>query len=194
MDAAMLTVIAATLAAALAVQLCLLALLAWRTRIVRPAPGTPWLDVPVRAVSGALPCGGVYELVAGLSDGEPILASGVVVIDVHSDLLRVFEVWARTDHGWIQLQPGPGEGAFRNSLVAGIRLSALRLWLAPVDGQPDESGVRAAAGLLVPAALLLTRVRPTSELGRSPRVPSKVTPVPARQALGVPAEAHTPVD
>jgi hypothetical protein len=194
MDAALLVVIAATLVGGLAVQLCTLALLAWRIRSDRPPSNTPWLDVPARAVSGSLPCGGAYEVVAGLADSEPILSSGVVVVEVHSDNWRVFEVWARTDHGWVQLQPGNGQGAFRNSLVAGVRLSALRLWFAPVDRQPDESGLRAAAGLLVPAALLLTRVRPTSELGRSSRIPGKVTPVSAGRALGVAPEAHTPVD
>ncbi|MEQ1504924.1 MAG: hypothetical protein ABMB14_22015 [Myxococcota bacterium] len=144
------------------------------------APRCPeFVDVAARDLAGELP-GGRYEIVAGTCAGEPILQSGVLVLDVHSREVWVHEVWARTDHGWVQLQPGPGDGAFRNSLIAGVRISWYRLWLAPAGEPPDEAGLRSAAGLLVPAALLLTRARSTT--GTPPPIRS-VTPPESRKAI-----------
>ncbi|MEZ4240235.1 MAG: hypothetical protein R3F59_29590 [Myxococcota bacterium] len=190
-DTAALTLLAMLQVAILFVLVCQLALQLWRRE--RPAADTAWVDVPARAISGTLPCGGAYEVVSGMREGEPVLASGVVVIDSDSEVWRVFEVWARTDHGWVQLQPGAGEGMFRNALVAGVRLVSLRLWLAPLAGQPDESGLRAASGLLVPAALLLTRVRSTRELDGTPP-PARRRTAASGPPMAAGREAHTPVD
>lgn len=147
------------------------------------------IDVPAKKTHGTLP-GGTYEIVAGTSPGEPVLPSGVVVLDTKSDEVWVFEIWARTDHGWVQLQPGPGRGAFRNSLVAGVRLSAFRLWLARAGEEPDERAVREAAGLLVPAALLLTRARSTT----APAAPVRaLSPTPSQEGRTRP-EVGNPID
>ena len=147
------------------------------------------IDVSAKHASGKLP-GGTYEIVAGTSAGEPVLPSGVLVLDVKSGSVSVFEVWARTDYGWVQLQPGPGRGAFRNSLVAGVRLSAYRLWLARAGEAPDETALRAAAGLLVPASLLLTRARNTT----APAAPVRgASPTPSQEGRTRP-EVAKPID
>jgi hypothetical protein len=141
-----------------------------------PPPSEPSsADVSAKDRSGPLPGGGTWEIVAGMT-GEPVLHSGVVVLEVKSDRVWVHEVWARTDHGWVQLQPGPGEGAFRNALVSGLRISSFRLWLAPAGQEPDETDLRAAAALLVPAALFLARAN------RSTPIPASRAPTPPPNA------------
>ena len=116
--------------------------------------------------------------------GEPVLPSGVLVLDVKSDQFWVYEVWARTNYGWVQLQPGPGRGAFRNSLIAGVRLSQYRLWLARVGEESDERPLREAAGLLVPAALLLTRARTATSPPAQGRAPGSTPPHELRIRAG----------
>ena len=140
-----------------------------------PKPVIESINVPAKIVRGTLP-GGSYEIVGGTVPGEPVLPSGVLVLDVKSDQFWVYEVWARTNHGWVQLQPGPGRGAFRNSLIAGVRLSQYRLWLARVGEESDERPLREAAGLLVPAALLLTRARTATSPPAQGRAPGSTPP------------------
>ena len=113
-----------------------------------------FVDVSAKLRSGPLP-GGAWQVEAGMR-GEPVLESGALVLAVRSTQVWVHEVWVRTDYGWAQLQPGPGDHMFRNTLVAGLRLSTIRLWLAPVGSEPDPTHLVSAAGLLVPAALLLS--------------------------------------
>jgi hypothetical protein len=132
--------------------------------LLLPKPRVPepvdCLDVSPRELKGELP-GGSYEIVAGLRCNEASMPAGLLVIDVKSAEVRVYEVWARTDHGWMQLQPGVGYGEFRNPLLSGVRLLQLRLWLAAEGELPDERALRSAAGLLVPASLVMSRARPT---------------------------------
>lgn len=143
MDSALLVLVAA-------LQIAILGLLLHRSRAAPPS----FVDVSAKLRSGPLP-GGAWQIEAGMR-GEPILESGALVIAVRSKSVWVHEVWVRTDYGWAQLQPGPGEGMFRNTLVAGLRISTLRLWLAPAGSEPDPTTLVSAAGLLVPAALLLS--------------------------------------
>jgi hypothetical protein len=137
--------------------------------ILLPKPRIPepidCIDVSPRELKGDLP-GGTYEIVAGLRCNEASMPAGLLVIDVKSSEVRVYEVWARTDHGWMQLQPGVGYGEFRNPLLSSVRLLQLRLWLAAEGELPDERALRNAAGLLVPAALVLSKARPVELLAR----------------------------
>lgn len=179
-------------AATLCVQLAMLSILAYRSRERRIAP---YVDVSPHERKGELP-GGTWAITGGLLDDQPVSPSGVVVVEVKSERTWVFEVWARTDQGWVQLQPGRRRTApdgsvvtdatFRNALVAGSRLAMLRLWLARTDEDPDESGVRQAAGLLVPAAVFLSRARPELPIDRSgsgaAQSGASATPGPARSA------------
>lgn len=134
-------------------------------------PGLPVsIDVTAKRPKGELP-GGTYTFVAGLGP-DPILPSGALVLEVQSDRAWVHEVWARTDHGWVQLQPGGGSGTFRNTLLSGVRLSAFRLWLAPVGQPADDAELRRSAALLIPAAMVLARA------GRGTPVPAHHTTTP----------------
>lgn len=135
------------------------------------------VDVSPRTPKGLLP-GGSYEIIGGLRCEESTMPAGLLVIDVKSTETWIFEVWARTEHGWVQLQPGASYGEFRNVLLSGVRLSQLRLWLALEGLDPDESALRAASGLLFPAALVLSRARPT-DLFTAPPSPLRSESPPA---------------
>jgi hypothetical protein len=147
------------------------------------------IDVSPREPKGELPGGG-YEIAAGLRCHEASMPAGLLVLDVKSTEVHVYEVWARTDHGWMQLQPGVGYGEFRNPLLSGVRLLQLRLWLAPAGEVPDERALRCAAGLLLPAALVLSRARSTELLSHKEQsLPPGHTPGPRpRRPESPPAE------
>ena len=147
--------------------------------VPRPAPVEPLdcIDISPRESKGVLP-GGSYEILGGLRCEDAAMPAGLLVLEIKSSQVWVFEVWARTEHGWLQLQPGASHGEFRNVLLSGVRLSQIRLWLAPEGEVPDERALRSAAGLLVPAALVLSRARP-NELFTPPKPPLRTDNPPA---------------
>lgn len=75
-------------------------------------------------------------------------------LDGALDGLTVYEVWALTRAGWVQLVPD-GDGSFASPLLGNETVRTLRLWVDAAVDRPDTGPARRAAPLLMQAAVIL---------------------------------------
>lgn len=81
---------------------------------------------------------------------------GSVAVAIEGRAAVLYDVWARTESGWVQLVP-VGQGAWASRLLTQPP-SALRVWLSAAGRPVDPGPSLAAAGMLVQAVHLLSDV------------------------------------
>jgi hypothetical protein len=85
-----------------------------------------------------------------------LLPAGGVLLAVDAPGVVLYDLWARTEAGWVQLYP-TSDGRWRSHLLDEVPVLGLRLWTdlpasRPVNRQPAEQ----ASGMLVQGTALLT--------------------------------------